>query len=465
MIKPVVFIPGYPASKLKFKPDNWTIFPPKLLDLTDPAKKQKIIDLLSTPKFNDPTDDVVATEPIRNLFGLSDLADSLYAVLEKFGYDFSEMSTNFRAVGWDWRKGLDDSSTQQAVETAIDDLTKNGGKVVVLPHSTGGLILRKLLEDKPALSQKIDEVIAFGVPWCGTLPSLRAITQPGNMGFGPFKISAADVARINAHAQAAYDLFPPNPATTENPPTLFLDKSSGQPASPLIKTSWIKQPFMNALAQKADQKFGNRTQTIQLGGGFAFPPVTNVVGWGAKNTLGQCDFGSDGSLIFSNATFQQGDGTNPLTSVEWLRGPKVRTMYLPIGAYPIGQIPKNHPRIWDSPPVLQLLSEALEDAKRRPFVAVAADADDFQDATKPTVLLRLSAADEKGEALKDCVATLRFSGSQKIEIAMDTPRKDFTLKGRGNLKPNVNGTKFFRLPVDFKWKGGKASEVVIFHVT
>jgi hypothetical protein len=443
------------------------IFPPSLADLANAKKKKRIIDLLSSPKFNDPSDEVVAAEPIRSVLGIAKQADVLYAVLENLGYDPQPGSPNFRAVGWDWRKGVDDAVTQQAVENAIHELAAGGKKVVMLPHSTGGLVLRRLLEDKPALVDEIDSVMSFGVPWAGTLAAVKELFAPAGVGLGPFKlVSDAEVGRFMSNAQALYDLCPPDPAKTDmhlaDGTALNLFMESNQQASPLLRTAWMKSgAHMQALAQKADQRLGQRSATIQLGGGKTMPPVTNVVGWGVSMST-RCDLDAAGDLQFFDETL--GDNTVPFVSASWLRGPNVRTMALPIGAYPTGNIPMRHAHIWDSPPVVQLLKEVLEGAPRRPFIAVAVDGDDFQAPARPTVKVRIVALDETGLPLPKAEAALKLGGGNNPKVKLDRVLNTFEFS-RANLNPNVNGTTFFRLPVDVKWQGGSAKEVILFHVT
>ena len=104
---------------------------------------------------------------------------------------------------------------------------------------------------------------------------------------------------------------------------------------------------------------------------WSFPaPVTNVVGFGVPTDV-TCVVGSEVKFEESD----QGDGTVALKSSAWIQGPGVRTLSIPIGAYPTNAIPQRHPRLWDSPPVLQILNEVLLDAPApshfaRPFGAL-----------------------------------------------------------------------------------------------
>jgi Lecithin:cholesterol acyltransferase len=466
--KPVVFIPGFIATRLVHRPTNRTLFPPSLGDLADAQRKQELVDLLSAPKFDDPSDDVQPAEPIRNLLGISQQADALYSILSgNFGYDISPTSTDFRAVGWDWRKAVDDTQTQEAVANAIDELfAATAEKVVLLPHSTGGLVVRKLLEDRPELTAKIDQVISFGIPWAGTFAAVRALDEPAKVGVLIFSLSAEEVKRITTNTQAAYDLCPPDPArsmlTLEDGTPLNLFVENGQQAAPMLRTAWMTDPaLMVPLAQKADQRLGARTPTIQLSGGHVMPPITNVAGWGIASPE-TVTLLPNNTLRYDATEEKRSDGTVPLVSAAWLRGADVRTMVLPIGAYPVNNIPRRHSRIWDAPPVVQLLHEVLEDAPRRPFVAASVDGDDFSNPNKATVRIRVTAVDDEGKALPNCTVVFRGITRKKFPIdrfqAFDVPRD--------NLNPNVNGTTFFRMELDVTWDGGKADPrpVVIFHV-
>src|SRR5262249_47689940 len=145
--KPVVYIPGFPASELFQRSRNRKIFPPALGDLLDPDKRRELVALLVGP--DDPPGDIVAGEPIRDLLGIAKQAQSLYDILRSNRYGYTIHSgDNFRPVGWDWRRAVDAAGVQSSALQAIRELRQaNGGaKVVVIAHSTGSLVLRRLLE-------------------------------------------------------------------------------------------------------------------------------------------------------------------------------------------------------------------------------------------------------------------------------------------------------------------------------
>ena len=465
-LKPVVFVPGFPASELRQTSKNRTIFPPALKDLMDKEKKKKVIRLLSGP--DDPPGDIVAGEPIRGVLGVAKQAQSLYDILREYGYTTQDGSL-LVPVGWDWRKAVDDATAQADLAGAIERLAQeHGRKVVVIIHSTGGLVLRALLEAKPQLASKIEQILAFGVPWAGTLKAVRFLGKGEAFGLIVFGkkligLNASEVREIMTRCQAGYDLFPPDPLKSKLQGSdgknldLFVNASQKQ-IGPLVETSWIPsspaKDFMREMAAKADQRLGKRTSAIELPGGVPMPPITNVVGWGAA-TETRCTLGDDGTLDFQPAT-KDGDGTVAMVSAGWLRGPGVRTFFLPIGLFANFIIPERHPRIWDPPPAREIFNQVLKDTEPMPFVCGAIDGDEAVDRTVPfTVRLVASGAD--GKPLPNAKATFTtLSGKPTVSLGPSSTRKEVVLKRTG-LKPNV-GSNLFRFRADISWGDGGPEE-------
>jgi pimeloyl-ACP methyl ester carboxylesterase len=483
-IKPVVFVPGFPASELLLRATGEKLFPPSLADVLDSQLKQRLLSLLAGP--DSPPGSIVAGEPIRAALAIAGIdfaeqAQGLYNILSNtYGYTTTAGSANFAPVGWDWRKAVDADQVVGDVAAAIDRLAaQNGGaKVVLMIHSTGGLVLRRCLELRPELASKIEQVIAFGIPWAGTLQSViyLAVGQP--IGFGPIGLSAAEVRSVMITSQAAYDLFPPDPDKTDmidadnTPLDLFMVEGRSFQAGPLVKLDWTPPgaagDAMRALAADADRRLGRRTSTIELAGA-AMPPITNVAGWGFS-TLTQCTMaasgaaGEGGGRGLTFASTPEGDGTIPLVSSTWLRGPTVRTFLLPIGAYAENQIPQVHSAIWDAPPVLQLLDQVLRDAPAAPFIWGAADHDE---AVNPSsdVTVRVTAVDANGRPLPNA----RFTTVGLPQpVTKKLPRDLVKFKvpvSRTNLRPNV-GSDLFRFELRVSWDGAPAphSVPILFHL-
>lgn len=329
--KPLVFVPGLPASVILEQATGKELFPSPLT-LLNPQARAELIARLSGPDDPDADDGVIAGDPIDSLIkglkssfidfsGSLKLADSLYGLLEGFGYPpiTPPFEGRFRPLGWDWRRPVGQGQVLASVKRAITDLhTATGEPVVLLCHSTGGLIVRSLLEGSPEIVDLLERVIAIGVPWVGTLQSFPFLA--GHQGFGP--LSSSQTQHVLGHSWAAFDLLPPDPAQTDMTDAegdLNFFTKGQQQASPLVETAWIPAgPAGHALglrAARSDAHLGERERSLSLG--TRKLEVVNFVGWGGQ-TLTGCEMDAQGNLSF--ATSDEGDGTIPRRSAAWLSG-------------------------------------------------------------------------------------------------------------------------------------------------
>lgn len=470
-LKPIIFIPGFPASELVRQTTGRAVFPPSLSDLLSSEKKKKLVALLST---DPPQPSIVAGQPIRRVLPIAKQAESLYDILrQRYGYTI-DSGNNFRAIGWDWRLGVDDTAVQTAFSTALTSLTADAGRrAIVIAHSTGGLVLRKALESQPALADHIEHILAFGVPWAGNLKAFRYLTQGDAVGAFFLKLSAPQTREVMRVAQAAYDLCPPDPGKTD------LTDASGRPLNlvsngttqigPMVTTAWIPsgQTGMTARALAADQRLGTRGKQILLGA-RATPPITNVVGWGVETEV-RCTLTAEGGVTFNPPVKgkpvgdeHDGDGTVALKSAAWIEGPGVRTFFLPVGAYPTAGIPNPHPRIWDSPPIEQIFAQLIRDEAAAEFVCAAADGDQSLD-RQSDVTVRISAADVTGGPLPGARATFKLPGGSKTVDFGGGVRRDVVVK-RTNMRPNA-APDLFRFTINVEWgTNGKRELAVVIRV-
>src|SRR6266852_2721027 len=358
MPKPIVFIPGFPASELRDGSDN-IIFPPTAGTLLNAARKKKFFDaMLDIPG------DLVAGPPIRSVMGIAKQAQSLYDILGGFGYT----DADFAPIGWDWRLGVDAPQTLDAIASAIDDFAPR--KVVMLVHSTGALVLRAFLAEHPELEDGIEQVLSFGGSWCGTLEALYAVHAGHSESILGLKLMTAEEgANLIGHTQAAYDLFPPDPGRTPMDDVQLVHGLDGKQAGANVDLSWIKagRAYARPLAKAANQRLGQRDPD------FGALPLTNVAGWGGPTGPSAVLIAND--IVFVPEDKDFGDGTVPLASSTWITGENVRTIIVPIGAFVANPIPDLHAHMWESLAVHQIFREVLEDAARTELIAAAADSD------------------------------------------------------------------------------------------
>lgn len=445
MAKPVVFIPGLPASELWHVVPNERIFPPSLGTLFDAKKRTELVaELCDVASTN-----IVAGQPIRKVMEIAKQAESLYDILRsRYGYTI-ETGDNFRAIGWDWRLSTDHPKVQADIRAAIAELkTKTGQNVVIILHSTGGLVFRRLIDSDPTLAASIESIISFGVPWAGTLTALKNLTDGEAIGFLSAKLTAAQTRKALRCSQAAYDLCPPDPAQTSfttpfvGPFTLVQDGKK-QPIAPLTTLSWMSgDAAVEAKAAVAHASLGARSPVFGPN-----IPVVNVAGWGLE-TQTLCTI-TNKSVTYDETL--EGDGTVPFASASWLRGPSVRTLPVPIGATAINHIPDPHAQIWDNDAVTQLLNEVLSDQPQGPFVYAAVDNDTALDPSLP-VLVRISAANADGSPLSGAKAAFSF-GPGLTSYAIPGTRLNLAFNRASSMTANVGSTQY-RFRVDVTWNGG-----------
>jgi hypothetical protein len=435
MAKPTIFIPGFPASELRDKTTGEKLFPPSLGSIQ--AALQKLIQVPG---------DVVAGPPILDkIKRFAPAASTLYAILADYG--ISEANGNFTPVGWDWRLSVASDDTVARIKKAVDDLTPQG-KIVAVIHSTGGLVLRAFLQNNPDYAERFEQVLAFGIPWRGTLEALHAVDKGSEIALGirPLNyktiLSAGQSKDLLTRAQAAYDLFPTDPNRS-----LFF--SGNNPSTPLADRTWLDpaRPYMNDLCDAAFPQSDD----------FPDVPVTNVCGWGG-DTWPRC-VNENGTLTFDDPDNEAGDGTVPFVSTSALQGNNVRSMFLPIGAFVDFATPEVHGQIWEPKAVRQIFNEVFDDAQRKPFVAAAADKDQYIDPQAAHVRVRVAANGADGAPLTNAKVSFRvgpktethsFNGEKRIDL--DLARGNFEQHATNNIR---------RTDITVSWDGAAPVKIAV----
>lgn len=448
MLKPVIFIPGFPASELRDKDSGAVVFPPSPGTLLFADRKQAFFEtMLDIPGK------LVAGPPIRAVLNLAKQAQSLYDILARFGYTIADdgPSNNFAPVGWDWRLGIDAEPTMEAVVNAIrafDD------KVVVILHSTGALVFRAFLEKHPEFVERIDQVLAFGGAWCGTLEALFAVHEGRSQTIlGIPLMSAEESANLIGHTQAAYDLFPPDPALNDMGNVQLVHGLDGNLAGANVDLSWIKadrRQYAVPLAERANERLGTRSRIFDL-------PLTNVVGWGGPTHPGAVLEQND--IHFLPEEKDAGDGTVPIVSASWIQGPDVRTIVVPIGAFVADPIADRHAHMWDSLAVTDIFREVFRPGTpRNPFIAAAADSDEAIDLNSGAVTIRLTAQTNDGRPLPNCIATATIK-NRRFPVPFSGRTRTLFRVNRQGLEATFGD--FFRFELDFVWDGGSRRNVAV----
>ena len=471
-LKPLVFVPGLPGTVIRDVDRDVELFP-SIASLTSTTMRPLLLERLSGPDNPAANDGVEPGEPIRSikrllllgaildLSGSVKQADTLYEILRDLGYSTrAPFSDRFRSVGWDWRRPVDEARAQRDVAAAIDDLHRTTGeRVTVIAHSTGGLVMRSLLEGPPVrgdLLDKLERLIAIGVPWAGTLQSLPPLA--GLSGFGP--LNSQETQRVLGRSWSAFDLLPPDPTRTDMTDAegnLDLFVVNGRQGSPLVSAGWIPAgsafDALRSRAARSNAQFGARSKNLSLDGRRL--EVVNFVGWGA-DTLTRFDLVAGGGLTPSRS--KEGDGTVPRRSAAWLQG--VTTLTVPLGHTSRSQILRRHITLWQNPAVSDLLGVLLAGRPRPPYVYAAVDSDDAVNIQKPEVDVRGVALDERGQALPQ--ATMEAGG---LRITLGADGRATLPLPRTRITQQIQG-RLFRFEVRFRWQGpgGQSAPPQVLHV-
>lgn len=447
-LTPVIFIPGFPASELR--DGKTTVFPPTPGTLLDDVRKQAFFDaMLDIPGR------LTAGPPIRSVLGIAKQAQSLYDILQRIGYTIAANgpSKDFLPFGWDWRLGVDAEVTMDALADAVRRFAPK--RVVPILHSTGVLVFRAFLAAHPELRDSIDHVLAFGGAWCGTLEALFAVHVGHSESILGLKLITADEgANLIGHMQAAYDLFPPDPARTDMDEVPLVHGLDGRPAGAAVDTSWIKtgrEAYAQPLADAANARLGARSSD------FGSLPLTNIVGWGGPTWPAAVLAPNDVHFLPPDKDF--GDGTVPFVSASWIRGANVRTIVIPIGAFVADPIADLHAHMWESVAVQQVIREVLQGAAPDALIAAAADADEALDIESPAVTIRMTAQASDGSPLPNCIAVAKINGS-RIPISFRGERRAILRLSRAGLHHNAS-SDVYRFTIDFRWDGGSRSNIAV----
>jgi hypothetical protein len=286
----------------------------------------------------------------------------------------------------------------------------------------------------------------------GTLQTLPYLA--GHENFSP--LTTEQTQKVLAHSWAAFDLLPPDPQQTDMTDADgndldFFTTDQGQ-ASPVIARAWMSGPLtgpMTGRAERSDSRLGARKRS--LGDGLQ---VVAFAGWGTEMRTG-CRMDGQGNLSFLLS--DEGDGTVPGRSADWLSGPRVQSFLVPIGHYPDSQVAREHSSLWLNLPVRDLLGTLLAGKPRQPYAYAAVDADDAVN-NVANVKIRLVAQDADGKALPGARAVAFANSPHEIQSGFNGEIRCRMSVPRASIVQNAGGG-FFRFEVEIHWQEGGVDKI------
>jgi hypothetical protein len=115
---------------------------------------------------------------------------------------------NTHIFSWDWRKSPEQAL---AVLDALVDRVRQGGKVVLMAHSMGGLVTRWYIDD-PGRAQKVARAVTIGTPYWGApkalFPLAAGVEKPAPSELDTFLFNNDDLQALSRDLQGYFFLWP-----------------------------------------------------------------------------------------------------------------------------------------------------------------------------------------------------------------------------------------------------------------
>jgi hypothetical protein len=198
---PVLIVPGLFGTEM-FTGETrlWA----SILRMINPLNSDSFMDPLAFNSNLTPSDpNVFYGSIIGNPDNLYNYSDALVQQFISQGYS---LGTNLFIFPYDWRYGVSEDVVSQLKSEIQRDLLKAGSdKINIVAHSTGGLIVKKYVQENLA-DNYIDKAVFVGVPNLGAPKAFKALINGDN--FNIPGLSESEMKKIAQNLPVAYDLAP-----------------------------------------------------------------------------------------------------------------------------------------------------------------------------------------------------------------------------------------------------------------
>lgn len=205
---PVLIIPGIMGTEIhKGQETLWANVDKMMLTNGD-----RFMDPLSFYNNSTPIDgsltlgDVIREKPRLNYTA---------QLIEDFKTQNYEEGQTLFTFPYDWRKDLSEIASQNLTGQIDYILSQTAagqaaGKVDIIAHSQGGLVVKSLLQQLPQYQTKINKLIFVGTPHLGAPKAAKALLYGDSMGvdFWGMGLDPEEVKRISRNMPAIYELLP-----------------------------------------------------------------------------------------------------------------------------------------------------------------------------------------------------------------------------------------------------------------
>lgn len=336
---PILIIPGVLGTNI-YKGDNLLWANTKMATGFDGFMDPLGFNTNLTPIDNS----LVATDVIRKMifnagiskFKVYDYTDSLINQLISSNFGYTEGKDLF-TFPYDWRYGVATSTVEQ-LRGQIDyilnqtDAGKAAGKVDIVAHSTGGLLVKKYVMNNPA-NHHIGKAVFVGVPNLGAPKALKNLIEGDD--FGIFNLDPQEMKKIGKNMPVIYDLAPTQEYYSQagsffhiyNPlsnPIENKDLNLTETMQNLVNGNYANEKAVSNSVNLHSIDFDNydlRNEGIDLYNivGCKSGTFGSISEWVTKNSSPKFDF----PKVIS------GDGTVPFVSADSLTVDATKTFFVP----------------------------------------------------------------------------------------------------------------------------------------
>jgi pimeloyl-ACP methyl ester carboxylesterase len=202
---PLLIIPGTTATEI-FKGDTklWLDIDRLLIEIND-----RFMDPLAFIKDGTPIDETLTLgDVLGNPKNKFDYSESLVNKLKDNNY---KLNQDLFLLSYDWRKEISENANG-ILKAKVDELVSKSSsrKIDIVAHSQGGLLIKRLIYNKPEYSSKINKLIFVGTPNLGSPKSFKILRDGDSLGISDYGLGL-DPGRVKAISQnmpAIYEMLP-----------------------------------------------------------------------------------------------------------------------------------------------------------------------------------------------------------------------------------------------------------------
>ena len=204
---PVLIIPGTLGTEIwKGEEKLWM----DVDKMKNPANFDSFMDPLAYQNNGEPLDTSLSLGEVMTLPHPSfNYSQELINEFSNQNYQLNQELFLFR---YDWRDDIEKNANTFLKEKIDNILTSfTASKIDIVAHSQGGLLIKRLLYDKPEYQNKINKLVFIGTPNLGSPKSAKILAYGDDLGVKKLGVSLLDpleIKKISQNMPAIYQMLP-----------------------------------------------------------------------------------------------------------------------------------------------------------------------------------------------------------------------------------------------------------------